>query len=77
MNQDTAPNRDFQQGNAVHALSVAPDGTLSEPNAVVTFSASDVPAAARIQGLAIVQGQSGDNDSGQGADETRSRRSGR
>ena len=46
--------RDFQQGNAVHALSVATDGTLSESNPPVTFSAADAPAAARLQGVAVV-----------------------
>jgi len=54
--QDTAAGRDFQEGNAVHALTVAPDGTLSESNPPVTFSASDVPAAARVQGVAVVSG---------------------
>jgi 6-phosphogluconolactonase (cycloisomerase 2 family) len=52
--QDTAATRDFQQGNAVHALSVAADGTLSESNAPVTFTPADVPAAARLQGVAVV-----------------------
>lgn len=62
--QDTASTRDFQQGNAVHALTVAADGTLSESNAVVTFSPADVPAAARLQGVAVVAGraQQGDED---------------
>src|SRR5205823_2610773 len=45
---------DFQQGNTVHALSVAKDGTLSEADTPVTFSAADVPAAARLQGVAVV-----------------------
>jgi 6-phosphogluconolactonase (cycloisomerase 2 family) len=52
--QDTAAGRDFQEGNAVHALTVAADGTLSESNDPVTFPASEVPAAARIQGVAVV-----------------------
>jgi hypothetical protein len=52
--QDTAAGRDFQQGNALHALTVARDGTLSESNPPVTFSASEVPAAARLQGVAVV-----------------------
>jgi hypothetical protein len=52
--QDTAATRDFQQGNTVHALSVAADGTLTESNPAVTFSAADVPAAARLQGVAVV-----------------------
>jgi 6-phosphogluconolactonase (cycloisomerase 2 family) len=52
--QDTAAGRDFQEGNAVHALRVARDGTLSESNAPVTFSAADVPAEARLQGVAVL-----------------------
>jgi DNA-binding beta-propeller fold protein YncE len=64
--QDTAPTRDFQQGNAVHALSVASDGTLSESNALVTFTPADVPAAARLQGVAVVskrpRDREGDDD---------------
>lgn len=64
VNQDTASTRDFQQGNAVHALSVAANGTLSESNAVTTFSPSDVPAAARLQGVAVVATRSRDDDDG-------------
>ena len=68
--QDTASTRDFQQGNALHALSVAADGTLSESNATVTFSPADVPSAARLQGIAIVaeraQEGGGDGSSGGG-----------
>jgi 6-phosphogluconolactonase (cycloisomerase 2 family) len=62
--QDTAATRDFQQGNAVHALSVAADGTLSEGNPSVTFSPADVPAAARLQGVAVVSlaSRHGDDD---------------
>jgi len=60
--QTTAANHDFPQGNAVHALTVASDGTLSETNPPVTFSTTDVPATARIQGLAIVRSFGGDAD---------------
>jgi hypothetical protein len=59
--QSTAANHDFPQGNAVHALSVADDGTLSETNPTVTFSTTEVPATARIQGVAVVQTASGDD----------------
>jgi len=52
----------FPQGNEVHSLAVAADGTLSEPNAPVTFSAENVPATARIQGIAIVGGRAGGPD---------------
>jgi 6-phosphogluconolactonase (cycloisomerase 2 family) len=58
--QTTAPNHDFPQGNAVHSLTIAADGTLSETNTPVTFSTDDVPGTARIQGVAVVQ-TSGDN----------------
>jgi 6-phosphogluconolactonase (cycloisomerase 2 family) len=57
--QDTAAGRDFQEGNAVHALTVARDGTLSESNASVTFSDADVPAEARLQGVAVVARNAG------------------
>jgi 6-phosphogluconolactonase (cycloisomerase 2 family) len=63
--ESTAAGLDFPQGNAVHSLLVAPDGTLSEPNAAVTFSTSLVPGSARILGVAIVsngQDDGGDND---------------
>ena len=63
--QTTAANHDFPQGNAVHALNVAPDGKLSETNPAVTFSTTEVPGTARIQGIAIVQ-SFGDDDGGFG-----------
>lgn len=68
--QDTAPTRDFQQGNAVHALTVAADGTLSESNPSITFAPTDVPAAARLQGVAVVAARADepdDEDSSQAA----------
>lgn len=49
-----ATSQSNPQGNAVHTLAVAHDGTLSEPTAPVTFSTTDVPATARIQGVAVV-----------------------
>jgi len=58
--QATSPT--FPQGNELHTLAVASDGTLSEPNASVSFSEADVPAAARIQGIAIVAGQDKEGD---------------
>jgi 6-phosphogluconolactonase (cycloisomerase 2 family) len=62
--QTTAANHDFPQGNAVHSLAIAGDGTLSEPTAPATFSTNDVPGDARIQGIAIVavHGENGDFD---------------
>jgi len=47
-------NAAFQQGNALHVLSVRQDGTVSEPNSPVQFSAADVPAGTRPQGVAVV-----------------------
>jgi hypothetical protein len=44
----------FPQGNQLHTLSVARDGTLTEPNAPVIFPQSAVPADAHPQGLAVV-----------------------
>ncbi|WP_020470090.1 lactonase family protein [Zavarzinella formosa] len=45
----------FPQGNQLHTLRIARDGTVSEPLAPVIFSPADVPANAHAQGLAIVQ----------------------
>lgn len=47
-------NAAFQQGNALHVLAVAEDGTVSEPSSPVQFSTADVPAGARPQGVAVV-----------------------
>jgi DNA-binding beta-propeller fold protein YncE len=60
--QSTSPTLDFPQGNAVHSLRVAKDGTLSEPNTPVTFSTTEVPGTARIQGVAIVADRASDHD---------------
>ena len=51
----------------MHALTVGADGTLSESNSAVTFSPGDVPADARLQGVAVVaqRSQSHDNERGQ------------
>ncbi|OWK47019.1 lactonase family protein [Fimbriiglobus ruber] len=47
-------NTAFQQGNQLHTLAVARDGTLTEPNAPIIFAPSDVPANAHPQGIAVV-----------------------
>lgn len=53
----------FPQGNQLHTLKVARDGTLSEPLAPVIFSTADVPANAHPQGLAVVSlGGRGEQD---------------
>jgi len=50
--QSTDPS--FPQGNQLHTLRVARDGTLSEPLAPVIFSQADVPANAHPQGVEVV-----------------------
>jgi 6-phosphogluconolactonase (cycloisomerase 2 family) len=52
--QSTSPTGSFPQGNQLHVLSVARDGTLSEPNGPIVFSTADVPGNAHPQGIAIV-----------------------
>ncbi len=44
----------FPQGNQLHTLRVARDGTLTEPLAPVVFSQADVPANAHPQGVVVV-----------------------
>jgi DNA-binding beta-propeller fold protein YncE len=44
----------FQQGNQLHTLTVARDGTLTERDGPVIFSPSDAPATAHPQGVAVV-----------------------
>jgi 6-phosphogluconolactonase (cycloisomerase 2 family) len=60
--QSTSPTLSFPQGNQLHVLKVAHDGTLSEPAGPVIFSTADVPANARPQGLAVVGGVGRDFD---------------
>jgi 6-phosphogluconolactonase (cycloisomerase 2 family) len=50
--QSTDPS--FPQGNQLHTLTVAGDGTLTEQIPPVIFSQADVPANAHPQGLAVV-----------------------
>ena len=54
----------FPQGNQLHTLRVARDGTLSEPLAPVIFSPADVPANAHPQGVEVVQLRGGRSDVG-------------
>jgi hypothetical protein len=56
VNQSTSPTGTFAQGNQLHVLSVARDGTVSEPIAPILFSPRDVPANAHPQGIAVVGG---------------------
>jgi 6-phosphogluconolactonase (cycloisomerase 2 family) len=47
-------NSPFPQGNALHVLAVAPDGTLSESASSPLFLPSDIPAGADPQGVAVI-----------------------
>ncbi|HXE51487.1 MAG TPA: beta-propeller fold lactonase family protein [Tepidisphaeraceae bacterium] len=51
-----AQSQSFPGGNALHELSVGPDGMLSENDGPIIFSQDDVPATARPQGVAVVGG---------------------
>jgi hypothetical protein len=55
--QSTSPDGTFLQGNQLHMLRVAPDGTLSEPKGPIIFSTTDVPPFAHPQGVAVVAGR--------------------
>lgn len=50
-----ASDPSFPQGNQLHTLAVARDGTLTEPSAPVIFAAGEVPANAHPQGVAVVR----------------------
>jgi hypothetical protein len=52
--QSTNPTGSFADGNQLHILSVAADGTLSEPNGPVLLSTAGVPGDAHPQGIAVV-----------------------
>lgn len=54
----------FPQGNQLHALAVARDGTLSEPTGPVIFPQGLVPADAHPQGVAVVGPGGRDRDDG-------------
>jgi len=56
-------NPAFPQGNQLHTLKVARDGSLSESLAPIVFSQKDVPANAHPQGLAVVSLRGGRGDS--------------
>jgi hypothetical protein len=66
VNQSTSPTGTAHRGNQFHALSVAGDGTVSEPNDPIVFSPADVPANAHPQGVAIVGGADGPGSAGDG-----------
>jgi 6-phosphogluconolactonase (cycloisomerase 2 family) len=57
--QNTSPDATFPQGNQLHILTVASDGTLSELSGPIIFARADVPGNAHPQGIAIVPGEGG------------------
>jgi 6-phosphogluconolactonase (cycloisomerase 2 family) len=57
ISQNTDPNGNFADGNQLHTLSVAADGTLSEPTGPVLLSTAGVPGDAHPQGIAVVTGR--------------------
>jgi 6-phosphogluconolactonase (cycloisomerase 2 family) len=54
INHQTDAAGDFPHGNALHVLSVATDGTLSESSQSPLFLPSDIPAGADPQGVAVI-----------------------
>jgi DNA-binding beta-propeller fold protein YncE len=54
VNQSRNPTGTDHGGNQLHVLSVASDGTVSEPISPIVFAPSDVPANAHPQGVAAV-----------------------
>jgi 6-phosphogluconolactonase (cycloisomerase 2 family) len=54
IDHSTDPTGNFPQGNALHVLSVAADGTLSESPSSPLFLPPDIPAGADPQGVAVV-----------------------
>ena len=62
ISQNTSANGTFQEGNQLHILSVAPDGTLSEPNGPTVLPPGAVPGTAHPQGIAVVVGVGGGHD---------------
>jgi DNA-binding beta-propeller fold protein YncE len=59
VNQSTSPDGTAPQGNQLHTLAVARDGTLTERSGPIIFSLRDVPADAHPQGIAVVGGRRG------------------
>jgi hypothetical protein len=54
ISQSTDPTGSFADGNQLHILSVARNGTLSEPNGPILLSTAGVPGDAHPQGIAVV-----------------------
>jgi 6-phosphogluconolactonase (cycloisomerase 2 family) len=54
IDHQTDATGDFPQGNALHVLSVAADGTLSESSSSPLILPSNIPAGADPQGVAVI-----------------------
>jgi hypothetical protein len=54
ISQNTSADGTFQEGNQLHILAVARNGTLSEPNGPIILPADSVPGSAHPQGIAVV-----------------------
>jgi 6-phosphogluconolactonase (cycloisomerase 2 family) len=62
ISQSTSATGAFPEGNQLHVLSVARDGTLSEPTGPIVFPTADVPADAHPQGIVVVANPGGGFD---------------
>jgi 6-phosphogluconolactonase (cycloisomerase 2 family) len=63
VNHETSPDDTFPQGNQLHTLRVAGDGTLSEPaDSPLLFGVDEVPANAHPQGIVVLGGLPHDDD---------------
>jgi 6-phosphogluconolactonase (cycloisomerase 2 family) len=56
VSQNQSPTGDFAQGNQLHILAVAANGTLTEPTGPILLSDYGVPGTAHPQGVAVVDG---------------------
>jgi 6-phosphogluconolactonase (cycloisomerase 2 family) len=72
VNQNTSPTGTFSEGNQLHVLAIAADGTLSEPSGPTVFTQFGVPGNAHPQGIAVVpRGEGGGNGAGSRSDSAR------
>jgi DNA-binding beta-propeller fold protein YncE len=64
--QNTSATGTFSEGNQLHILAIAGDGTLSEPNGPAVFTSFGVPGNAHPQGIAVVPRSQGGDHGGPG-----------
>lgn len=63
VNHETSPTDTFPQGNQLHTLAVARDGTLSEATgSPLIFSPAEVPPNAHPQGIVVLGGRTPDHE---------------